>query len=129
MKMIRLRQLIAHGTTLIASALFALKIDISTALAATPTPPTPTYPLKNPLGTTQDIPTLAGVIIQAILGLVGSVALLMFIWGGFLWLTAAGNPDKIKQGRDTMVWAAVGIAFIFSSYIIVKFIITALHGA
>ncbi len=86
-----------------------------------------TVNLQNPLNTA-DIPSLAGNIIKVILGFVGSVALLMFIWGGFKWLTAAGNPEKIKQGRSTLTWAAVGLAFIFSSYIIANFVIRALTG-
>lgn len=83
--------------------------------------------LPNPLAV-EDIPSLAGKIIKAVLGIVGAVALLMFIWGGFLWLTAAGNPDKIKQGKNTLVWATIGLVFIFSSYIIANFIINALTG-
>lgn len=83
--------------------------------------------VKNPLGTA-DIPTLAGTILKTLLGLTGSVALLMFIWGGLLWLTSAGNTDKIKKGKETLVWAAIGLAFIFSSYIIANFVIQALTG-
>lgn len=88
--------------------------------------------LENPLMINgvpvKDVPTLMGLIIKATLGLTGSVALLFFIYGGFLWLTAAGNPDKIKKGRGTLVWAAIGLAFIFLSYIIANFIIQALTG-
>ena len=83
--------------------------------------------IKNPLGT-EDIPTLAGTIIKTLLGLTGSIALLMFIWGGLLWLTSAGNSEKIKKGKETLVWAAIGLAFIFSSYIIANFVIQALTG-
>lgn len=84
--------------------------------------------LRNPLGNTSDIPAVTGNIIRAILGLVGAVALLMFIYGGFLWLTSGGNPDKIKKGKETLVWAAIGLAFIFSSYIIANFVIRAITG-
>ncbi|MBI4281079.1 hypothetical protein HY628_02700 [Candidatus Uhrbacteria bacterium] len=74
------------------------------------------------------VQALAGDIIRAVLGLVGSLALIMFIYGGFLWLTSGGNPDKIKQGRDTLIWAAIGLVFIFSSYIVARFVLEALSG-
>lgn len=83
--------------------------------------------LNNPIGA-DDVPTLAGIIIKAILGFTGSVALLMFVYGGFLWLTSGGNPERIKKGKDTLIWAAIGLAFIFSSYIIANFIIQGLTG-
>lgn len=83
--------------------------------------------LVDPLGG-GDIPTLIGSIIKYVLGIVGSIALLMFIYGGFMWLTSGGNPEKIKKGRDVLVWAALGLAIIFLSYTLVGFVIKAFIG-
>jgi len=44
----------------------------------------------------------------------------MFVIGGFMWMTAAGNPEKIKKGKDTLMWAILGIILIFSSYSILR---------
>lgn len=82
-------------------------------------------PLKNPLGDGMTIPLLINRIIRAILGVVGSIALLMFVYGGFLWMTAMGEDKRIKQGWDTMTWSALGIAVIFGSYAIVTVILKA----
>jgi len=81
--------------------------------------------LEDPLGE-RDIPTLVGNIISYILSLVGVLALVMFIYGGITWMTSAGAPEKIKKGRDTLVWAVLGLAFIFLSYAILNFILKAL---
>ncbi len=81
--------------------------------------------LVNPLGTTS-IPQLIGRVIKAILGIVGSIALLMFIWGGFLWMTAAGEAKKVEKGKETLVWATVGLATIFFAYAAVSFVIGAI---
>ncbi len=70
--------------------------------------------------------TLIGKIINAVLGIVGSIALVMVIYGGFIWMTAAGNQEKVTKGRDVLVWAAVGLVIIFSSYALVKFVFTGL---
>ncbi|MBI5022708.1 MAG: hypothetical protein HZC05_00885 [Candidatus Magasanikbacteria bacterium] len=63
-----------------------------------------TIPLPNPLGTT-NILDLGARLIKAGLGITGSLALLFFIYGGFLWLTSGGSPDKIKKGRDVFLWS------------------------
>ncbi|MCX6778949.1 MAG: pilin, partial [Candidatus Magasanikbacteria bacterium] len=80
--------------------------------------------LINPLsGTT--VPGFLGNIIGAVLGVVGSLALILFIYAGFQWMTARGNPEQVKSATKTMMWAALGLLMIFSSYMIVKFIFNA----
>ena len=77
--------------------------------------------LPNPLGTT-DISVLAGRIIKAVLGLVGVFALVMFIYGGVLWMSSGGSEEKIKKGKETLVWAVAGLALIFFSYAVLEFL-------
>lgn len=71
---------------------------------------------------------LIGRVIRAIMGIAGSIALLMFVYGGFLWMTAAGNSDKIQKGKSIFIWATAGIAIIFVSYSLVYFVIQSLLG-
>ncbi|MEK7102533.1 MAG: pilin, partial [Patescibacteria group bacterium] len=59
-----------------------------------------------------------------LLGLSGSVALVIFVWGGFLMLTSAGNPKKVQGGKDKMVAAIIGLIIIFSAFTVVKFALT-----
>ncbi|MDO8463579.1 MAG: hypothetical protein Q7S96_04940 [bacterium] len=87
-----------------------------------------TTSLENPIGTSS-IAVLIGNVIRAGFGLVGSIALLMFIYGGFLWLTSAGSPERVKKGRDVMVWAVLGIAVMFTAYAVTTFIISRLGSA
>ncbi|PIT93804.1 hypothetical protein COU00_02430 [Candidatus Falkowbacteria bacterium CG10_big_fil_rev_8_21_14_0_10_43_11] len=82
--------------------------------------------LTNPLTNNTsgvDIPTLIGRVINGVLGVVGSLALLMFIYGGLLWMTSAGSDEKVKKGKDILVWATLGLIVIFTSYALVHFII------
>lgn len=81
--------------------------------------------LTNPLGTT-DIRVLAGQVISTALGILGSVALVAFIVGGLLWLTSAGNQERIKKGSQTMLWAGAGIVLILGSYAILNTVIKGL---
>lgn len=85
--------------------------------------------LPNPLGTVTDISQIVGNVLRAMFGILGSIALLMFIYGGFTWLTSGGEAEKIKKGKDTMVWAVLGIAITFAAYTIVNFVIDALTSS
>lgn len=88
------------------------------------TPTTPTVrvvKLENPLGV-KTIPELVNNILTAVLGFVGALALLMFIYGGLLWLTSGGSADKVNKGKQVMVWASIGLVIIFSSYGLVRFV-------
>lgn len=118
------------------SVIFGIFFFTGSADAQTTPPPT----CKNPLGC--DIPwaslnklnvaggqagvqTLTGRIIKTVMGVVGSLALIMFVAGGLMWMTAAGNSEKTAKAMRMIVWSSLGIVVIFSSYILVKFIFSA----
>lgn len=86
-----------------------------------------TTTLPNPIGV-DDPRIIVGNIIRLILGLVGSLALIFFIYGGLMWMTSAGNSDQVTKGRDTLVWATLGLIVIFASYTGVAFILQSLGG-
>jgi hypothetical protein len=62
-----------------------------------------------------------GNIANLIIGVTGSIALLMFVWGGFLMITAAGAEDKIKKGKEVLKTALIGIAIIMLSGYVVNY--------
>ena len=82
--------------------------------------------LTNPLGEGVTPQIFIGKIIKAILGIVGSLALVMFIYGGFNIMTAAGTAEKVEKGKQILVWATIGLIVIFTSYALVKFVFTSL---
>ncbi len=63
-----------------------------------------------------------------ILAISGSVALLMFFYGGFTWTTSMGNPKKIETGKEIIVRAVIGLAIIFGAYAFVNFLVAAISG-
>lgn len=79
--------------------------------------------ITNPLGDVKDPRVLVGKIISAALGVVGSISLVIFLYGGFTWMTSGGSPDKVKHGRDLIVWAAIGLFVIFASYAMVRWVL------
>lgn len=83
--------------------------------------------LYNPINATS-VPELVNSIVKAILGMVGALALFMFVYGGMLWMTSLGNSQRIEKGKETLIWATIGLFIIFASYAILSFIFTALSG-
>jgi len=81
--------------------------------------------LENPLRA-QSIPELVNSIIRALLGVVGALSLFYFVWGGIVWMTSGGNADRVRKGKDTLVWATFGLAIIFFAYTLVNLIFTSL---
>lgn len=51
------------------------------------------------------------------------VAGILVMYGAFVFLTAAGSPEKLTLGRNILIWAAVGLIVAFISKGIVKIII------
>ncbi|MBI4276691.1 hypothetical protein HY629_02530 [Candidatus Uhrbacteria bacterium] len=68
-------------------------------------------------------------IIRRAFQLVGTLAFLMFLWGGFLYLTAGGQAERADQGKRTLVWAAAGTAVIAASYGIAVYLVSVVGGS
>lgn len=69
-----------------------------------------------------DFVELAINVSQLILGLVGSLTLIMFVYGGVMFLISGGSSDKIAQAKKIMIAAVVGLVIVFSSWLIIKFV-------
>ena len=112
-----------EGCNTIMGDIVVTKTNIATSTSNNTAPQT----LPNPLGIT-DINAFIARIITFVLSLVGSVSLLLFVYGGITWMTSMGNDTKIKKGKDIVVWAVIGLAVVFFAYILVKFVIQGITG-
>lgn len=68
-----------------------------------------------------DFITLAINVARWILGIVGSLSLAMFIYGGFMFLISAGSADSVGKAKQIITAAVIGLIIVFSSYLIIKF--------
>jgi hypothetical protein len=57
-----------------------------------------------------------------VLGLLSLIALIVLLYGGFNMVTAAGDDAKYKKGFKILQQAAIGLAVVGLSWIIVSFI-------
>jgi hypothetical protein len=72
---------------------------------------------------------VVGKIIQIFLGLLGVIALGLIIYGGFLWMTAAGNEEQIDRAKKVLTSAIIGLVIILSAFGITTFILNSLVSA
>ena len=110
---------LSKGNSPVVMSSCALTGTIETVTTTTASPITLTNPLS--VSTPQ---ALIGKVIESILGVVGSIALLMFVFGGLTWMLSAGSPEKVKKGRDIIIWAAIGLVIIFLAYALVRFVLS-----
>ena len=72
--------------------------------------------LQNPLGDTTSVPLIIGRVIKVILGVLGTMALFVFCFGAFHWVTSAGYPQRVQTGTKTMIFAVAGMFVVFAAY-------------
>jgi hypothetical protein len=69
---------------------------------------------------------LVGRFANIIVGLAGSLALLIFVWAGISMVIADGDAKKIDTAKRMMIWTGVGLFVIFASEAIVRLVLGAL---
>jgi hypothetical protein len=78
---------------------------------------------------TASLPETVGNLIGAALGLLGLVALIIILIGGFKWMTAMGNEENAKKARALITQGVIGLIIIVCSYAITQFVLSALNEA
>ena len=58
-----------------------------------------------------------------IFSVIGSLAFVMFVYGGFMIILSMGNAERVKKGQQILVAAVIGMAIAFGAYILVDFIL------
>lgn len=96
--------------------------------------PLSTYAAQlNKLGT-DDVTEIIARVIKTALGIAGTIAFVMFIYSGFLFMLPGGatgkkgesSKSRAGKAKDTLLWSTLGIFIIFASYTIINFIFEAL---
>lgn len=63
------------------------------------------------------IADLVGRILPIVYGVLGVALLGYFVYGGFIWLTSAGDPDKVRKAGDTLLNAFIGTLIVVLAYL------------
>jgi len=85
---------------------------------------------QNVKGTVQGTAKTADSALQDLLawlmGFLALVAFLFLVWGGFQFLTAGGDEEKVKKWKTIIIQSLIGLFIIWIAWGVVSWIITGL---
>ncbi len=84
--------------------------------------------LPNPLGDASTIPQLLQRIMNFLIIIATPIAGIMVLWSAYQILTAAGDEEKFKKGKKTLLYVVIGFALIVISSGIVSIVTGVLNG-
>jgi hypothetical protein len=76
--------------------------------------------------TGQDLPQIIGRIINVVLGFIGILLLVYILYAGFLWMTAGGNEDKVKEAKTMIKNAIIGLVIVIAAFAISNFVLNSI---
>lgn len=73
--------------------------------------------------------TTLGIIVSAVLSLLGIVFIILIIYGGILWMTAMGKENQVEKAKNIIIQAVIGLVIVLAAYAITSFIGNQLTGS
>lgn len=78
---------------------------------------------------TTDIRITIARIIRTAMSLLGIIAVLIILYGGFKWMTAAGSDEAVGDAKKIITAGIIGLVIILTAYAIASFVINSLVTA
>lgn len=102
-------------------------VIILVAIVAQPVFAQPGTLLPNPLGDCgKAFPNFIKCITNGIFTIAIAVSVLMLLVGAFFLMTSGGSPERIKSGKDALLWAVIGLGVVIIAGGLVQVICQAL---
>ncbi|MFZ5363864.1 MAG: pilin, partial [Patescibacteria group bacterium] len=78
---------------------------------------------------TEDPRVVAAQIIRVALGFLGIIAVAIVLYGGFVWMTAGGNEERISTAKKILTNGLIGLVIIVFAFSITQFVLNRLMEA
>lgn len=75
------------------------------------------------LGAGTDVRAAIVNIVKFLLTFLGLIAVIIILYGGFQWMTSAGNEERVTSARSTLTAGLIGLVIILAAYAITQFVI------
>ena len=75
-----------------------------------------------PLTEAQVSASVAGVL-NTVYYISGAIAIIILVIAGIIFVTSAGNPERVKQAKNAIIGAVVGLVVIVMAFAITQYII------
>lgn len=80
-------------------------------------------------GSGDSLQTTIIAIINAVVGVLALVCVIVIIIGGVNYMTSSGDAGKVKKAKDTILYGVIGLVVCVLAFAIVNFVITNIIGA
>lgn len=80
------------------------------------------------VGLSSDLPGTASNVVNIVFYIVGTLFLILVIYGSFVWLKAAGREEEINRAKKIIYTSVVGLIVVMASYAITNFILSRTGG-
>lgn len=107
---------------------FAMPVIVGAQSADPYAPPTIDDLTGTGLGTAS-ITTIIQEGIGIFMSILGVIVVFIILWGGFIWMTAGGDPEKVNKAKKMIISGITGLIIIFAAWGIATFVIGALQNA
>lgn len=69
------------------------------------------------------ISVVIGRVINVVIGFLGIVLLCLFLYAGFVWMTAGGDEENVKKAKQLILNAVIGYFIIGGAYALTSFVL------
>lgn len=76
---------------------------------------------------TPDLKQTAVNIVNLVLGFLGLIAVVIILIGGFKWMTAGGNDEKVGEAKKLLIAGLIGLVIILLAWGIATWVISTLQ--
>ena len=67
-------------------------------------------------------------MVKFLLEISASVALALLVYAGFLYISAAADPDQVKKARGIFTWSLIGLVLIMAAFLITSAVRAIIYG-
>ena len=78
--------------------------------------------------TTMETENIVATVIELVLGFLGIIFVILMIFSGYQWMTAAGNEEQVKKATARIKNAVIGLIIVVFAYAITAFVFKNLSG-
>jgi hypothetical protein len=78
------------------------------------------------INSSSSVADIMRLVIQTFLSLLSIIFIVLILYAGFNWMTAAGDEKKVEDAKGTITKAVIGLVIIIAAFAITYFVFNAL---
>jgi len=83
---------------------------------------------RSGIASARTVTDLIALIIRWLLIIMGAIAVLFVVIGGYQYMTSAGNEEAAEKGKKTLINALIGVVIAIMAYVIVTVVVNLVSG-